>query len=420
MKVSVLAQIPYRELADDFEEKYESCVTTPWQLADKGEVHSSFRDALDQMVFAAKLGFDGLAVTEHGQSSYDMVPNPSLTAFALAYATEVADLDVAIYPVGRSLGKSKEPLRVAEEMAMIDCMSGGRLMTGFPIGLAYDASINNGVPPIDVRARFDEALGLVLRAWREPEPFPFNGRFSQHRWVNIWPRPIQEPPPIWITGIGNPGTMRFALENGYGFNYFGWFGVKATGKRIFDRFWEQAEQLGQARNPFRVGIMQTVCVGEDDADAERSYAKHLEYFFRKAFGAIPQHRLFLPGGIALPGLQAIMRDPSDFGIYAQLRTAKYADLLENGCVIAGGPDTVADQLIEICTEHGIGHLVAILQAGSMGRELTEKNTQLFADRVLPRLRELWGEDGLANHWWPERLGGAPSLVTDEAKSLEVA
>jgi alkanesulfonate monooxygenase SsuD/methylene tetrahydromethanopterin reductase-like flavin-dependent oxidoreductase (luciferase family) len=419
VKVSLLAQIPYRELPGDFEQNYESCVTTPWDLVDADEVHSSFRDALDQMMFAARAGFDGLSMTEHGQSSYDMVPNPSLIASALAYATAAESLDVAIYPVGRSLGKSKEPLRVAEEMAMIDGISGGRLIAGFPIGLAYDANINNGVPPIDTRARFDEAFSLVLRAWSEREPFAFNGRFSQHRWVNIWPKPLQEPPPVWITGIGNPGTMKFALENGLGFNYFGWFGVKATGKRIFDRFWEQAEKLGQPRNPLRVGILQTVCVGDDDRDAERSYGQHLEYFFRKAFGAIPRERLFLPGGIALPGLQAIMRDPSDFGVYEQLRTASYQDLLDSGCVIAGGPDTVADQLVEICTEHGIGHLIAILQSGSMGRELTEKNTTLFAEKVLPRLRELWSDDDLPNHWWPKRLGGAESLVAG-TKQLEVA
>ncbi|MDQ1689424.1 MAG: hypothetical protein QOK42_2399 [Frankiaceae bacterium] len=419
MKVSVLAQTPYRELPDDFESKYESCVTTPWSLVDTEKIHASFRDSLDQLMFAARSGFDGLAMTEHGQSSYDMVPNPSLMASALAYATDAESLDVAIYPVGRSLGKAKEPLRVAEEMAMIDGITGGRLMAGFPIGLAYDANINNGVPPIDTRARFDEGLALVLRAWSEKEPFAFNGRFSQHRWVNIWPRPVQEPPPVWITGIGNPGTMQYALENGFGFNYFGWFGIKTTGKRIFDRFWDMAEKLGQPRNPWRTSIIQTVCVGDDDADAERTYAKHVEYFFRKAFGAIPRERLFLPGGIALPGLQAIMRDPGDFGIYEELRTAGWQFLLDSGCVIAGGPDTVADQLIDICQEHGIGHLVAILQSGSMDRELTEKNTALFAERVLPRLRELWTDEDLPNHWWPQRLGGAPSLVGD-TKKLEVA
>jgi len=411
MKVSVLAQTPYRDLEDDFAEHYESCVTTPWRLVDTGKLHGSFRDSLDQMLFAAGQGFDGVGFTEHGQSAYDMMPSPTVMLSALAYATDRDSLDVAIYPVGRSLGKTKEPLRAAEELAMLDCISGGRMIAGFPIGLAYDASSNNGVPPIDVRARYDEGLALVLRAWSEPDPFAFNGRFNQHRTVNLWPRPIQVPPPIWITGVGNPATMAFALENGFGFNYFGWFGMEMTGERIFPRFWEQAERLGQPRNPHRVAVMQTVCVGDDDADAERTYAQHVEYFFNNGLGTMSAGRVGLPGGIGVPGLKAIMRDPGDFGMFPKLKTATYADLLENGCVIAGGPDTVAEKLIDVCRRFGIGHLLAVLQVGSLGKEETERNIALFADKVLPRLRELWPDEEYPNHWWPQRLGGAPSLVS---------
>src|SRR5438552_18387765 len=79
-------------------------------------------------------------------------------------------------------------------------------------------------------------------------------------------------------------------------------------------------------------------------DAEREYAPHVEYFFRKGLGSIPMERLALHGGIGLPGLQAILRDPGDFGVYAQMRTATYQELADAGCVICGGPDTVADQL----------------------------------------------------------------------------
>lgn len=410
MKVSVLAQVPYRDFDDDFEQNYESCVTTPWRLADPGQLHSTFRDALDQMLFAARRGFDGLAFTEHGQSAYDMVPSPTVILSALAYATDLEALDVAIYPVGRSLGKTKEPLRAAEELGMLDCISGGRVMAGLPVGLPYDASSNNGVPPIDVRARFDEGLALMLRAWSEPDPFSFNGRFNQHRNVNLWPRPIKTPP-IWLTGIGNPATIAFALENGFGFNTQGWFGIKLTGDRLYSRFWEAAERLGQSRNPHRVAVMQTVCVGDNDADAERTYARHVEYFFNKTLGTLENKRVALPGSIGVPGLKAVMRDPSDFGMFSKMKTATYAELVENGCVIAGGPDTVAEQLIDVCRRFGIGHLLSILQVGSLGKEETERNIALFAEKVLPRLRELWPEDEYPNHWWPERLGGAPSLVS---------
>lgn len=148
-------------------------------------------------MLAARSGFDGVIVTEHAQSTYDMSPNPSLTAAALAHATEIEGLEVAIYPAGRSLGKTREPVRVAEEYAVLDTISEGRLVAGFPVGLPYDACMNNGIPPVELRPRFDENLELILRAWRAESPFPWNGRFSQLPSVNVWPRPQQQPrPPV--------------------------------------------------------------------------------------------------------------------------------------------------------------------------------------------------------------------------------
>jgi len=225
MKVTYFQQVPYRTLPDDFEKRYaESVVTTPYfETTEPEGVRDAFRQALDECMHAARSGFEALAITEHGQSSYDMAPNPNILESALAYATEAEGIATGIYPLGRSLGKSREPLRAAEELAMIDNISSGRLIAGFPVGLPYDANVNNGVPPAETRLRFDENLELVLRAWKDPEPFAWNGRFHQHPVVNLWPRPMQQSPrpPIFITGVGTPRTMEFCLERDFGFNYFG-------------------------------------------------------------------------------------------------------------------------------------------------------------------------------------------------------
>ena len=264
MKIVAFAQNQYREFPDDFQDRHEGTVTAPWSLAEPGEIRAAFRDYLDYIMQAARSGFDGVAFTEHAQTSYDMIANPSVIGGAIAYATETEGLDVAVYPVGRSLGKAREPVRVAEEYAMIDCISGGRLMAGFPVGLMFDAAINNGVPPIEVRHRYEENLRLILRAWRDPEPFAWNGRFTQLPSVNIWPRPLQQPLPVWITGVGNPATMKMALENNFGFNYFGWFGSELTASRVFARFREVADGVGIDANPNRLAFMASVCVGETD------------------------------------------------------------------------------------------------------------------------------------------------------------
>jgi alkanesulfonate monooxygenase SsuD/methylene tetrahydromethanopterin reductase-like flavin-dependent oxidoreductase (luciferase family) len=406
MKVSAFAQVAYRAFPADFERHHDSSVNTPWPLADPREVRATFRDYLDGLMFAARSGFDGLIVTEHAQATYDMSPNPSLTAAALAYATESEGLEVAIYPAGRSLGKTREPVKVAEEYAVIDTVSGGRLVAGFPAGLPYDACLNNGIPPVELRPRFDENLELILRAWREESPFPWNGRFSQLPSVNVWPRPQQRPrPPVWFTGVGNPITMTTALERNFGFNYLSWFGLKTTGPRVFDRFWDLADRHGVPRNPYRLGLMQMIGVAPTDEQAARMYKPHVEYLFNKGPGAIKAEYNAIPGTVSLQGLQALIRDPADLGFADRLRTIGFDELVEMGSVVVGSPRTVADRLVEVLRRFRVGNLHAMLQFGSMPRQMAMDNIGLFASDVLPRLRGVWSDEQWEHHWWPERLGG---------------
>jgi alkanesulfonate monooxygenase SsuD/methylene tetrahydromethanopterin reductase-like flavin-dependent oxidoreductase (luciferase family) len=405
MKVTAFAQLSYRQFPNDFEKHHDSAVDTPWGLADPREVRAAHRDYLDGLMTAARSGFDGLVITEHAQASYDMSANPSLAANALAYATESEGLDVAIHPAGRSLGKTREPLRVAEEYSTIDTVSGGRLVAGFPVGLPYDACLNNGIPPIELRPRFDENLELILRAWREDTPFAWNGRFSQYATVNIWPRPQQRPrPPVWLTGIGNPGTMQATLDLDFGFNYLSFFGT-AAGARVFNRFWELADKSGLPRNPYRLGLVQLVGVAGTDAEAARLFRPHVEYMLHKGPGAVSAEKQAIPGTISLAGLQALMRDPGDFGLAERLRTISFDEALEAGAVVVGSPRTVLDRLTDLVSRFRIGNLHAMMQFGSMPRPLVMDNIGHFASDVLPALRRLWTDENWEHHWWPERLGG---------------
>ncbi len=253
MKFTYLQHISYRHLPDDFATRFpESVVTTPYfGLAEPSLVHADIRSGLDEAMYAARAGFDAVALTEHGQSSYDMSPDPDLGAAALAYEIGAADLNTAVNVIGRSLGKTREPLRVAEELAWLDNLSDGRLLAGFPVGLPYDANINAGIPPIETRARYDENLSFVLKAWTAREPFAWNGKHSQYMMVNVWPRPFQLPhPPVSVTGTGNPNTIRFALQRDFGFNHIV-LGGDSSAERVFDDLWRMADELGVDDNPFR-------------------------------------------------------------------------------------------------------------------------------------------------------------------------
>jgi alkanesulfonate monooxygenase SsuD/methylene tetrahydromethanopterin reductase-like flavin-dependent oxidoreductase (luciferase family) len=407
MKVTYTQQITYRDLPEDFSERFvESVVTNPYhELVDPERMRAAFRHALDEMMHAARAGFDAVAVTEHGSANYDVSPNPDLTAAAFAYATEVEGLDVGIHVIGRTLGKTREPLRVAEEYAVLDTISGGRLLAGFPVGLAYDANYNYGVPPVETRARYDENLRLVLKAWTEREPFAWNGRYAQYPGVNIWPRPQQTPhPPVSIATIGTPTTARFALERDLGFNLVAFQGdPMQIAKPVFDQFWELAPEVGADDNPYRATYAQFVALADSDAEAERLLAPHVEYSFANGIGHIPFYRLAMPGGIPPDGLRHLMAG----GPPPAPGRPRYRELVESGAVVAGGPDTVAERLEHLARTMRVGNLSLFMQLGSLPHELTTHAIDLFCDRVLPRLRPLWSEYDGANRWWPARLGGQP-------------
>jgi alkanesulfonate monooxygenase SsuD/methylene tetrahydromethanopterin reductase-like flavin-dependent oxidoreductase (luciferase family) len=410
MKVSLFQQSPYRHLPPGFETRHDSVVTTPYfELVEPELVHADLTASIAEMHHAARMGLDGVFVTEHSQSSYDMAPKPTLLAATLAYMTEAEQLDVAIGVLGRSLGKSREPLKIAEEYAVIDCLSRGRLVAGFPIGLSYDANQNGGIPPIETRERYEEARELIERAWTATEPFPFNGRYFKYGQVNLWPRPIQQPsPPRWVPSGGTPRSVRRALEHDDVFTYLSWFGPKLTGRRIFDRYWETAEELGKDKDPHRLAFLQVVLVSETDAEAERDYAEHLQNHFRRGIGAIPPAGYGLPGYVDIRGIEAILSDPGDLGIAPRLRSITYAELVESQVAIVGSPETVRQQIEEFVTEFRIGNLLVMLQVGSMPRELTEKNITLFAEEVLPHLRPIWADEPPGVHDWPQRLVKEPA------------
>ena len=292
-------------------------------------------------------------------------------------------------------------LKIAEEYALLDCVSGGRLIAGFPVGLSYDANLNASLPAVETRERYREHRELILKAWSEPRPFPWNGRFEKYGQVNIWPRPVQQPhPPIWIPGTGSPGTLRDILSQDYVFVYLSWDGPKLTGRQVFDRYWELADELGRDRNPYRLAFLQVVAVSETDERAEREYARHLEAHYRSGLGAIPHTAMAVPGYAEPAAIEGMLRSTGPAGMLSRMKTATYAEIVDSQVAIVGSPATVADQIEAFVREFRIGNLMVMLQNGSMPRDLTEKNISLFAAEVLPRLRPVWDAEGWENHWWP--------------------
>ena len=302
-------------------------------------------------------------------------------------------MNTALACVGRSLGKTKEPLRVAEEFSVIDQISGGRLIAGFPISLSYDSNQNQGIPPIETRPRFAENLALIDRALVEEKPFAFNGQFNKHPYVNLWPRPVQRKLPIWAPAVGNPVTLKGILERDQVFLYPGWFGPRQAGSAVFKRYWDMAARDGARRQPVPAGLPADGGRGRDRREAHREYGPHIENGFRNAFGAMPMSSLGLAGYHDIKGVEAIARNPADFGLVPKMKTITYKELVDAQCAIVGSAETVAEQLIELVKDFRIGSLLLMTQMGSMPTELAKKNISLIAERVIPKLRKAWTDNG---------------------------
>ncbi len=157
--------MPYPYLPDDFKEKHHSVWVDPpaADLYDPVKGHQVYNDYLDQLEYAEQCGFDGICVNEHHQNGYGLMPSPNLMAAALARRTSKAKLVV----LGNSVALYDPPTRVAEEMAMIDVMSGGRLVVGFPVGTAMDTNFCYGANPATLRDKYREGVELIVRAWNE-------------------------------------------------------------------------------------------------------------------------------------------------------------------------------------------------------------------------------------------------------------
>jgi alkanesulfonate monooxygenase SsuD/methylene tetrahydromethanopterin reductase-like flavin-dependent oxidoreductase (luciferase family) len=401
MKISMFHLMPHRELPPDFETRYESVWVTPpwWELADARRVGQYYNWTIDELLYAAQCGFDGVCTNEHHQNAYGFMPSPNIMGSVLAKLTNGSN--VAIVQMGATLPTSNPPIRVAEEYAMLDCISGGRLVAGLPLGSPMDVNFCYGITPMEHRERYREAFALTLKAWQSREIFAWNGRYYQLAEVNLWPRPIQQPhPPVWVPGSGSISTFDFAVDNDTCYCFLSYSGAKAANS-MMQRYWQVVSDKGREPNPYRAGFLQLVAVADTDAQAEAKYARHVEYFYQKCLH-LPLHLLSPAGNQDYRSLVASLANP--IRRIDDMKSLRYSDFVERGYVIAGSPATVRDRLREeVVKELRVGNLMVLLQIGSMPHQLALENIDLFARKVLPEFRDEWNDDGWVNYWWPEQL-----------------
>ena len=398
MKLMWFHLMPYTELPDDFKQKHPSIwVDIHSSLFDPQRAHHMYNDFMDELEYAADCGYDAICVNEHHSNGYGLMPSPNLIATSLARRTT----DATICVMGNSLALYNPPTRVAEEFAMIDVISGGRLIAGFPVGTPMDDCFAYGQNPSQLRERYYEAHDLVMKAWQEPDTFAFNGRYNQQRYVNIWPRPVQKPhPPIWIPGGGSIETWQWCAQMDYVYCYLSYFGHK-VGKATMDGFWAEMDRLGKDRNPYRAGFAQTVAVAESRDQALELYTQAAEYFFGRCLHFDP--RFAAPPGYATEATirHGMTSQVSAAAARATARPTEMKDLVDAGYLVIGSPSQVVEQFVELAENLNVGNLMLLMQFGNMNKDLTRYNTKLFAEKVMPTLKKFYA--GWEHRWWPQPM-----------------
>jgi alkanesulfonate monooxygenase SsuD/methylene tetrahydromethanopterin reductase-like flavin-dependent oxidoreductase (luciferase family) len=391
MKFTWFNLMPWPYLPDDFREKNRSVwVDIDQRLFDPAKSHEVYNTYMDLLEYAGTLGFDGIGVNEHHQNGYGIMPSPNLIASALARRTR----DPAIVILGNSIALYNPPVRVAEEFAMIDCISGGRLVAGFPVGTSMDTNYCYGQIPGLTREKYAEAHDLIIQAWTNRDPFAFNGRYNKLRHVNIWPRPIQQPhPPIHIPGGGSVETYDFCIDHTYSYSYLSFTGY-IRAQALMNGYWKRVEERGAPdKSPYRAGFAQTICVAETDEEAERLYWPHLNYFYNRCLHVYPGFA-DAPGYRTIKTIQtgALSQYAPPRGGFAELT---WKDLIEGGHVIAGSPETVRQRMEDLIKGLHVGNIFCLMHVGNMPTDKCMYSTKLFADKVMPKLRGMfpeWAED----------------------------
>jgi alkanesulfonate monooxygenase SsuD/methylene tetrahydromethanopterin reductase-like flavin-dependent oxidoreductase (luciferase family) len=397
MKIAMFHLMPYRWLPADFDKRHHSVwVDIPGSLFDPEKGHQMYNQSLDELEYAAQVGYDGICVNEHHSNAYGMMPSPNLMAATLARRTR----DVAIIIMGNSIALYNPPIRVAEEIAMLDCLSGGRIVAGFPVGSSADTNFAYGMPPATLRDRYYEAEELITRAWTSDQVFSFNGRYTQLRYVNVWPRPVQKPhPPVWVPGGGSIETWGWTLQKGYVYSYLSYSGYK-RGQTVMDGFWRTCSEMGMEPNPYHAGFLQLVVVGESESQVAEVYGPHIEYFYNKMLHVYPGFS-DAPGYRTVDTLQARLLGQTTKA-WERPPEVTWKDLVDQGGVIAGTASQVAEQLEHVARTLNVGHLMLLNQLGSMPHDLAMENIRRCGTEVLPRIRHIW-EGEWEDRWWPQPL-----------------
>ena len=370
-------------------ETYDSIrVDLPNKYCEPENASRLYNQYLDIWCAADEMGLE-IMLNEHHQTATCMVPAAPIMMGILARQTK----DARLLILGNPLPNRTQPVRVAEEMALIDVISKGRAEVGFVRSVPYEAAAAN-ILPYRGSDRLWEAHDLILKAWTTHDgPFNFEGEWFHHRQVNIWPRPYQQPhPPVWITTGSANSTLPVAQHKHVAAIFLAGY---SKVRPIFDAYRENYLKLHGSHAPLdRLAYCGLIYVGDDEKAAEEGANKMMWYM---QANKVADHWKN-PPGYHPPAISATVLRGAHISGSGAVYSTDLKEHMRRGNVFAGTPDQVFEQ-IKAFWEYsgGFGHMLMMGQAGHMTEQETLRSMTLYNEEVYPRLKEL------AKTWDPEAI-----------------
>ena len=353
-----------------------------WPNPSLGNWKRLFEEGVEQIQYAEEMGYDFVLIAEHHFSNYGMSPAPLLQALHIAQRTKRLRIATAVLvlPVW-------QPLRLAEEVAVLDNLCDGRFICGIGRGYQPHEFGRFGVSNEDSRGRFSECLDVLLRAWTSDQSFTYDGEYVKiPEPVVVWPKPLQKPhPPIWIAGT-SPDTITLAAERDMVLITSGFIGP--AGVRNAAASWVHARmEAGKSIHGLELGVQTTAHVADTDAEARANagYAR----WQNRANRAL-QRRAVTNGAV-------------DVGPY---EGEQNEDDFYNGLYF-GSPATVTAKLRRIA-EAGGTIVSTWMMVGGIEHEKLMKSIRLMGEEVIPALRDVQPPQDL-----PEALAASPAEARAE-------
>ncbi len=338
--------------------------------ADRVDGAGGLRRVVDQAVYGEELGFDSYWLAEHHFHSFGgTLSSPPVIGAAIAQRTEKIRIGTAV-----TLLPYHNPLRIAEDYATLDCLSGGRLDFGIGHGFIKWESLTLGTPLEELRDRFKEHLDIVLKAWTEPK-FSHEGKFYRFNNVELLPRPAQKPyPTVWMGATSTAESFEFAGRSGFHMMLIPFLHEIDELRAMVELYFSARRAAGHDPDSARVIAMYHIYVGANPSEARSTAEPALAAYH----GAAAEARNLTQG----------IPEPESYRTHdehrAKMRKLTFSDLVEQNRVLVGDAAEVRDKVVHVRERLRLTDLAGNFALGSLPDAQTRATLRRFIEQVAPK------------------------------------